>query len=213
MRTVLVWMDPNYHKYFFRFRTDLLKTKAGDLRARFKLKKKLKCKSFKWYLENVYKNEKFIFDQNVIGYGTIGNPATNLCLDILNRDEEKSNPLGVYTCSFTDLNSTTNQVLSFTKSGEIRREETCATLSDSFYVDMAKCINVKLSAPEKVKIMKRKKSKQLWSYDENSKTIKNRYNNQCLSTRNLSSGDDIIIETCNTNDLHQKWTLQNYTPN
>lgn len=205
-------MDQSYQKYFFRFRSDLLKTKPGDLRSRFKLKKKLNCKSFEWYLKNIYKGEKFIFDQNVIGYGTIGNPVTNLCLDILNRDEEKTNPLGVYSCSKTDLNSTTNQVLSFTKSGEIRREETCATLNDSQYVDMGKCININLAAKDRVKVVKRKKLKQLWSYDQITSQIRNRYSNECLSTRNLSSGDDVIVEPCDPKDSHQKWTLQNYAP-
>ena len=56
LRTVLVWMDPEYQKNFFQSRSDLLNVEPGDLSSRFELKQKLNCSSFKWYLENVYKN-------------------------------------------------------------------------------------------------------------------------------------------------------------
>lgn len=200
-------MDPEHQKYFFRFRTDLNKTKPGDLRERFKLKKKLNCKSFQWYLDNVYKGRKFIFDKDVILYGYITNPATNLCLDILNRDEDRSNPLGLYTCSFDDSLSVTNQILSFTRSGEIRREENCAQLTDS-EVSMSKCIDTELASETRVASVKKTKLRQIWSYDKNTQQIKNSYNKKCLTTRNLSSGDDVVVEVCNNKDLHQKWVLK-----
>jgi polypeptide N-acetylgalactosaminyltransferase len=83
LRTILVWMDPEYHRYFFMYRNDLKGKKAGDLRSRFKLKQNLKCKSFRWYLDNIFKGNKFVYDQKVTAYGTIMNIASNLCLDIL----------------------------------------------------------------------------------------------------------------------------------
>ena len=83
LRTILVWMDPEYQRYFFMHRNDLDGKKAGDLRARFKLKRELGCKSFHWYLEHVFKGRKFIYDRKVTGYGTFSNPASKLCLDIL----------------------------------------------------------------------------------------------------------------------------------
>ena len=43
---------------------------AGDLTERIELRKRLKCKSFKWFLDNVYP-EKFIPDENVVGYGMV----------------------------------------------------------------------------------------------------------------------------------------------
>lgn len=76
-------MDPEFHRYFFMYRNDLKGKKAGDLRSRFKLKHKLKCKSFRWYLDHIFKGNKFIYDQKVKAFGTVMNIASNLCLDIL----------------------------------------------------------------------------------------------------------------------------------
>jgi polypeptide N-acetylgalactosaminyltransferase len=57
----------------------------------------LKCKSFKWYLDNVYP-EKFIPDENVQAFGKVRVQTNNLCLDNLQNDEEKPYNLGVYEC-------------------------------------------------------------------------------------------------------------------
>lgn len=129
LRTILVWMDASYHRYFFMYRNDLQGKRAGDLSSRFKLKQQLHCKSFKWYLDEIYKGSKFIYDQNAKAYGFVRNPISNLCFDILNRNEEKTSPLGLFTCAPRPETMYTNQVFTFTKTGEIRREETCMAVN------------------------------------------------------------------------------------
>jgi polypeptide N-acetylgalactosaminyltransferase len=52
-RLVDVWTD-EYSKYFHRMVPDLNSVDAGDISGRVELRRKLECKSFKWYLENIY---------------------------------------------------------------------------------------------------------------------------------------------------------------
>ena len=42
----------------------------GDLTSRKELREKLKCKPFKWYLDNIIPG-KFVFDEDVQAYGTV----------------------------------------------------------------------------------------------------------------------------------------------
>jgi polypeptide N-acetylgalactosaminyltransferase len=42
----------------------------GDITERTNLRDRLKCKSFRWFLENVYP-EKFIPDENVYAWGMV----------------------------------------------------------------------------------------------------------------------------------------------
>ena len=95
LRTALVWMD-DYVKYFFVHRKDLKeKINKIDVSSRIELRKRLNCKSFQWYLENIYTEKKYIYDQDVIAYGTVRNPITNLCMDNLNKAEEKKHEMGM----------------------------------------------------------------------------------------------------------------------
>ena len=51
---------------FFKFQTQ----DSGDLTSRKELRERLKCHSFKWYLDNVIP-EKFIPDENVHAWGMV----------------------------------------------------------------------------------------------------------------------------------------------
>lgn len=64
----MVWMD-EYIDLFYMNRPDLKNhPEIGDVTHRRVLREKLKCKSFNWYLNNVYP-EKFIPTKNVQHYG------------------------------------------------------------------------------------------------------------------------------------------------
>lgn len=192
-------------------RHDLKKTEAGDLSKRIQLKKDLKCKSFRWYLENIFRGQKYIYDKNVTAYGFVRNPKSNLCLDILNRNEEKTEPLGVFSCSPRGEDSWTNQVFSLTKSGELRREETCAIANlSSGKVEMGKCIDLDIVKQKKKKVAYLRKKKQLWIHEKGGQII-NMATKECMTAKKLESMDDIKLEPCDKNDLSQIWWFQTYS--
>jgi len=60
----------------------------GDITDRVKLRKDLKCKSFRWYLANIYPESPMPLDY--FHLGEIRNEATQYCLDTMGRKSGES---------------------------------------------------------------------------------------------------------------------------
>ena len=67
IRLTEVWMD-DYSKYFYK-RTGPDKGDFGNITERVQLRKNLNCKSFKWYLDNIY--PLLEIPSNAIAYGEV----------------------------------------------------------------------------------------------------------------------------------------------
>ncbi|XP_014224842.1 polypeptide N-acetylgalactosaminyltransferase 1-like [Trichogramma pretiosum] len=196
-RLANVWMD-DYKRLYYLHREeykDKLKL-IGDTKDRVKLRERLKCKSFKWYLDNIYP-EKFIPDENVQAFGKVKVQSKNLCLDNLQRDEEKPYNLGVYECHAELFPS---QYFSMSKNGELRREDTCATvvehakLKDVFKVNMKACDEID--------------DDKEWTLTEDGKIIHLR-TGLCLDASGLNSKDDVLASTCSDSSA-QFWSFEFY---
>lgn len=123
-RLAEVWMD-NYKYYFYQNRPELRKISFGDISERKALRKKLQCKSFKWYLDNVYPN-KFVPSEKVFAFGNARNPHTGMCLDSMSHNYDNTEPMGLYPCHKDTSSSGGNQLVSYTWRKEIRKEDSCA---------------------------------------------------------------------------------------
>ncbi|KAJ4431036.1 putative polypeptide N-acetylgalactosaminyltransferase 9 [Periplaneta americana] len=91
-----VWLD-EYAKYYYqRIGNDL--GDYGDVSSRKELRKKLGCKSFKWYLDNIYP-ELFIPGEAVAS-GEVRNLGLGgkTCLDSPARKADLHKPAGLYPC-------------------------------------------------------------------------------------------------------------------
>ncbi|XP_041365720.1 probable N-acetylgalactosaminyltransferase 9 isoform X2 [Gigantopelta aegis] len=119
-RVAEVWMD-DYKRLFYSNRKDLLDKDYGDISERKALRKKLGCKDFKWFLDNVYP-EKFVVDENVKAWGMVQNRPSSLCFDSLHRDDKIEYDVGLYYCQG---GNSMNQVFSYSTNDELRREEVC----------------------------------------------------------------------------------------
>uniref|UniRef100_A0A914D7F1 Polypeptide N-acetylgalactosaminyltransferase n=1 Tax=Acrobeloides nanus TaxID=290746 RepID=A0A914D7F1_9BILA len=198
-RLAEVWMD-DYKRLYYLHRPDLKKKDVGNLTERHELRKKLNCKDFSWYLQNVIP-EKFIPDEDVVGYGAFKNPETGLCLDTLQRDEKGTINLGVFACQGGGSSA---QVFSLTKTGQFRREMTCSEVRISKGLAGAEGSKGNVVMPDCGY------SKAKWELTDEGQ-MKNIDTNLCMDTESLSSGNDILVTTCDSAKATQKWEFLQHT--
>ena len=193
-RTVEVWME-EYKRLFYMNRPDLLSTEIGSTQKRLQFKKDRQCKSFKWYLENIFP-QKFILDDpdHAFAYGRVKNPKTNVCFDTLQNDEKDSYELGVYPCHNYVAAS---QFFSFSKKYELRREDNCAEVS------------VFGASEEKVRMVPCHSlgEDQEWIHTKQGRII-HKATNKCLDVGD-SLGQELVAGPCKVKDS-QIWYFDHY---
>ncbi|XP_069359726.1 putative polypeptide N-acetylgalactosaminyltransferase 9 isoform X2 [Maniola hyperantus] len=185
VRLAEVWLD-DYAKYYYQ-RVGNDKGDYGDISSRRSLREKLECKSFEWYLKNIYP-ELFIPGESV-AHGEIANPSSDMCVDSAAGPEDMKKPVNVWPCH----GEYGNQYWMYSKNGEIRRDETCLDYSGHDVV-LYPCHGAK--------------GNQLWIYDHNTKLIKHGSSEKCMAiSRNK---DKIVMETCNESENRQMWNMENF---
>ncbi|XP_063624578.1 putative polypeptide N-acetylgalactosaminyltransferase 9 isoform X1 [Cydia splendana] len=188
VRLAEVWLD-DYAKYYYQ-RVGNDKGDFGDVSGRKELRRKLECKSFEWYLKNIYP-ELFIPGESV-AHGEIRNVGfQKTCLDSPTRKSDHHKPVGLYPCH----RQGGNQYWMYSKTGEIRRDETCLDYSGHDVV-LYPCHGAK--------------GNQLWLYDEKSKLLKHGSSEKCMAISENKS--KITMESCNEDEIRQLWTLENFRP-
>lgn len=76
-RVAEVWMD-EYKEWLYDKKPELRNVDPGDISDRIALRKRLKCKSFKWYMENVANDTVRSIYEPLRANGPIRNPSSNL---------------------------------------------------------------------------------------------------------------------------------------
>ncbi|XP_064476145.1 polypeptide N-acetylgalactosaminyltransferase 5-like [Ornithodoros turicata] len=186
MRVAEVWLD-DYAKYYYE-RTRSLSRDIGDVEPQKALRRKLRCRSFRWYLDTVYP-ELFVPDKAVAS-GEIQTQMKRrrLCAD--QPAERLRAPILLYGCH--GLGGNQNWYL--TLAGEIRRDESCFDYdSTSEDVMLYKCHG--------------KLGNQQWVYNHDSGTIYHVISKKCLGT--YPDGKKLRMVLCNET-RRRRWQFQHY---
>ncbi|XP_046740715.1 putative polypeptide N-acetylgalactosaminyltransferase 9 isoform X1 [Diprion similis] len=184
-----VWLD-DYAKYYYQ-RIGQDKGNYGDVSDRKALRKKLNCKPFKWYLDNIYP-ELFIPGEAVAS-GEVRNlgEGASTCLDSPARKADLHKPAGLYPCH----RQGGNQYWMLSKTGEIRRDESCLDYSGTDVI-LYPCHG--------------SKGNQQWIYDAQTKQIRHGSSDKCLAI--TESKQRLLMEECSMSAPRQRWSFENYDP-
>ncbi|KAF4518103.1 hypothetical protein B566_EDAN007804 [Ephemera danica] len=119
-RVAEVWMD-EWREFYYSMNPGARSVNVGNVTDRKELRRKLKCKSFRWYLENIYPESQMPLDYYYLG--EVRNSETQNCLDTMGR--KSGELLGVSYCH--GLGG--NQVFAYTKRSQIMSDDNCLDAS------------------------------------------------------------------------------------
>ncbi|XP_008551320.1 polypeptide N-acetylgalactosaminyltransferase 5 isoform X2 [Microplitis demolitor] len=185
-RLAEVWLD-QWKYFYYNINPGARSVPVGDVSERVKLREKLKCKSFRWYLENIYPESPMPLDYYYLG--DIKNLEMRNCLDTMGRRTGEN--VGLSYCH--GLGG--NQVFAYTKRQQIMSDDMCLDAASP-------------QGPVKIVRCHGMGGNQAWSYNEETKMIRHTNTGHCLSVP--QTGEDVttpILTPCDAHNSSQKWIM------
>ncbi|XP_015607983.1 polypeptide N-acetylgalactosaminyltransferase 3 [Cephus cinctus] len=195
-RVALVWMD-DWAEFYFKFNPEAARLRdKQQIRSRLALRDKLQCKSFEWYLDNVWPEHFFPKDDRF--FGKIVNVFSEKCLTMPMAKGSFPQPSGYAVLESCISPPNLGQMFVMTKDNIVMTDE-----------------SVCLDAPERDTRHERPKVKmmacsglqrQKWEYDKDTRIMKHVSSGMCLeASSNREEGP--VIAACNKN-VEQQWRLE-----
>ncbi|NXO61907.1 GALT6 acetylgalactosaminyltransferase, partial [Phainopepla nitens] len=193
VRLAEVWRD-DYKEIFYRRNqqaSQMAREKTfGDITERRRLRERLHCRNFTWYLQNIYP-EMFVPDLTPTFYGAIKNEGTKSCLDV-GENNHGGKPLIMYPCH--GLGG--NQYFEYTSQRELRHN-----------IGKELCLRAAAAEAELGECQFRGKpgrvpASEEWDLAQN-RLIKNLASGMCLTAR----GKHPALVPCDLTDPHQLWSF------
>ncbi|XP_060799661.1 polypeptide N-acetylgalactosaminyltransferase 17 isoform X2 [Neoarius graeffei] len=196
LRVAEVWLDEYKSNVYLAWNIPMENHAIdyGDVSERVALRKRLQCKNFEWYLDNIYPEMRRY--NNTLFYGEIRNSnVTHLCVD---QGEKENHTATLYPC-----HGWNPQLGRYTKEGYLfvgplgsTGDDTCCVIDDmvSSFPQLVNCDNV-FNMGQKT-----------WNFVQND-SIVNRATGRCLEVvkANVSFGYALVLQAC----TGQRWTIKN----
>ncbi|XP_029047217.1 polypeptide N-acetylgalactosaminyltransferase 5 isoform X1 [Osmia bicornis bicornis] len=185
-RVAEVWMD-EWRDFYYAMNPGARNVAVGDVSERIKLRERLKCKSFRWYLENIYPESPMPLDYYYLG--DVQNVDTQTCLDTMGRRTGEN--VGISYCH--GLGG--NQVFAYTKRQQIMSDDMCLDAASP-------------QGPVKIVRCHGMGGNQAWVYNEETKMIKHTNTGHCLSKPRSNDAMQPVLAPCNPDNRGQKWIMR-----
>ncbi|KAK2846624.1 hypothetical protein Q5P01_009623 [Channa striata] len=196
LRVAEVWMDEHKASVYMAWNIPMENhgIDFGDISQRVALRKSLQCKSFDWYLDNVYPEMRKY--NNTLFYGELrSSKANHLCID----QGAKEN----HTAILHPCHGWGPQLARYTREGYLYLGPMGSTGDDTrCIVDDQTSRFPQLVNCDKVTNVKQK----TWNFSQN-EAIMNRASGRCLEATKSSAyfGHLLVLQPCSG----QKWTIKN----
>ncbi|XP_055371858.1 N-acetylgalactosaminyltransferase 6-like [Condylostylus longicornis] len=197
-RVAEVWMD-EYAKFIYdRDPERYNKLDAGDLTKQKRIRANLKCKSFKWFIEEVAFDLPMHYppiEPPDFAHGAIQSYSyPNLCLDTLNARFNEQVGLSFCTQNLTHPPGNQNWALSWHEDIRLRDKTECLDVSQSVE-----------NSPVVLYPCHDTQGNQLWHYELKSKWLVQGENKRCLEAEpNLKK---VYVNDCDESNLNMKWNI------
>ncbi|XP_042157624.1 polypeptide N-acetylgalactosaminyltransferase 18-like [Oncorhynchus tshawytscha] len=198
LRVAEVWMDEYKNHVYMAWNVPLQNSgiDIGDLSERKALRNRLLCKSFSWFLANIYSEMRTYSD--TVAYGVLKNALrSDLCLD---QGPDLDNIPILYVC-----HGMTPQNVYYTNTQQLHLGVLSPTIDD----DDNKCLVDVNSRPRLLECSyaTAKRMKLAWQFTQGG-SIENRKSKHCLElveSSEMEFGYQLAIQKCSG----QKWTITN----
>ncbi|XP_064623435.1 polypeptide N-acetylgalactosaminyltransferase 2-like [Lineus longissimus] len=180
-RAAEVWMD-DYKQFYYMAVPSARHVNFGNIRQRTEIRERLQCKSFKWYLENVYPELK-VPDKQDVAFGSIS--QANLCMDTLGHFAD--GVVGLFTCH----NAGGNQEWSLTKREQIKHLDLCLTL-------------VEPSPGSALKLFQCNNDNRNQKWQRSGTSLKHADHKLCIDSKD-GGNQALTIQACDSQQMSQIW--------
>nr|XP_042123917.1 polypeptide N-acetylgalactosaminyltransferase 9 isoform X3 [Peromyscus maniculatus bairdii] len=200
LRAAEVWMDDFKSHVYMAWNIPMTNPGVdfGDVSERLALRQKLKCRSFKWYLENVYPEMRVY--NNTLTYGEVRNSkASGYCLDQGAEDDDRAI---LYPC-----HGMSSQLVRYSADGLLQ----LGPLGSTAFLPDSKCLvddgRGRMPALKKCEDVARP-TQRLWDFTQ-SGPIVSRDTGRCLEvemSKDANFGLRLVVQRCSG----QKWMIRNW---
>lgn len=185
-RVAEVWMD-EWRDFYYAMNPGARNVDVGDVSERIKLRERLKCKSFRWYLENIYPESPMPLDYYYLG--DVKNVEMQTCLDTMGRRTGEN--VGISYCH--GLGG--NQVFAYTKRQQIMSDDMCLDAASP-------------QGPVKIVRCHGMGGNQAWVYNNETKMIRHTNTGHCLSKPHSGDASQPVLAPCDANNIGQRWIMR-----
>lgn len=185
-RAVEVWMD-GYKRFYYAAVPYAKNADYGDISSRLELRRKLKCKPFKWYVQNVYPELRVPDDDDTTAFGEVKQGKD--CMDTLGHTVGRT--VGLYECH----GAGGNQLWSFVKNKMLKHDSNCLETANEEDGTPALLLNCDES-----------NTNQHWEYDKSSNRIRHVGSGKCLDSKDYKE-KGLVLNSC-IDSFTQTWAFE-----